>query len=118
MRVSTEDQARESFSLPEQKEKLEQFCRFKGYVIVDYYKDAGISAKTGNLRPEFERLKEDIKNKMFDKDKEQEDYWKVSKDMYEHGTFSDDTIESIKNDYIWNKENDKHKDKGRDDFEL
>ena len=63
MRVSTEDQAREGFSLPEQKERLETFCKFKGYTIVDYYTDAGISAKTGNLRPGFERLKEDIKNK-------------------------------------------------------
>lgn len=63
MRVSTEDQAREGFSLPEQKERLEAFCKFKGYTIVDYYTDAGISAKTGNFRPEFERLKEDIKNK-------------------------------------------------------
>ena len=62
MRVSTEDQAREGFSLPEQKERLEIFCKFKGYIIVDYYTDAGISAKTGNFRPEFERLKEDIKN--------------------------------------------------------
>ena len=63
LRVSTEDQAREGFSLPEQKERLEQFCKYKGYVIVDYYEDAGISAKTGNRRPEFERLKEDIKSK-------------------------------------------------------
>lgn len=63
MRVSTEDQAREGFSLPEQKERLETFCRFKCYEIVDYYQDAGISAKTGNYRPEFERLKEDIKSK-------------------------------------------------------
>ena len=63
LRVSTEDQAREGFSLPEQKERLETFCKFKGYEIVDYYEDAGISAKTGNYRPEFERLKEDIKSK-------------------------------------------------------
>ena len=63
MRVSTEDQAREGFSLPEQRERLESFCKFKGYEIVDYYEDAGISAKTGNYRPEFERLKEDIKSK-------------------------------------------------------
>ena len=63
MRVSTEDQAREGFSLPEQKERLEAFCKFKGYEIVDYYEDAGISAKTGNHRPEFERLKDDIKSK-------------------------------------------------------
>ncbi len=63
MRVSTEDQAREGFSLPEQRERLETFCKFKGYEIVDYYEDAGISAKTGNYRPEFERLKADIKSK-------------------------------------------------------
>ena len=63
MRVSTEDQAREGFSLSEQRERLETFCKFKGYEVVDYYQDAGISAKTGNLRPEFERLKEDIKSK-------------------------------------------------------
>ena len=63
MRVSTEDQAREGFSLPEQRERLETFCKFKGYEIIDYYEDAGISAKTGNYRPEFERLKNDIKAK-------------------------------------------------------
>ena len=63
LRVSTEDQAREGFSLPEQKERLEAFCKFKGYEIIDYYEDAGISAKTGNHRPEFERLKKDIRAK-------------------------------------------------------
>ena len=63
LRVSTEDQAREGFSLPEQKERLESFCKFKGYEIIDYYEDAGISAKTGNHRPEFERLKDDIRFK-------------------------------------------------------
>ena len=61
MRVSTEDQAKEGFSLPEQRERLEMFCKFKGYEVIDYYEDAGISAKTANHRPEFERLKEDIK---------------------------------------------------------
>ena len=57
MRVSTEDQAREGFSLSEQKERLESFCKFKGYEIIDYYQDAGISAKTGNHRPEFEQAR-------------------------------------------------------------
>ena len=61
--MSTEDQAREGFSLPEKKERLEYVCKFKGYEIVDYYEDAGISAKTGNHRLEFERLKNDIKAK-------------------------------------------------------
>ena len=63
IRVSTEDQAREGFSIPEQKERLEQYCKFKGYKIHDFYIDAGISAKKGNHRPEFERLKKDIKDK-------------------------------------------------------
>jgi site-specific DNA recombinase len=30
-RVSTEDQAREGFSLPEQRERLEAMCKYKGY---------------------------------------------------------------------------------------
>ena len=38
-------------------------CEFKGYEVYDIYKDAGISAKTGNKRPEFERLLQDIKDK-------------------------------------------------------
>ena len=63
MRVSTDDQAKEGFSLPEQKERLETFCKFKGYEIIDYYEDSGLSAKRGNYRPEFERLKKDIKSK-------------------------------------------------------
>ena len=61
MRVSTEDQASEGFSLPEQKERLEAYCKFNDYNIVEYYKDAGISAKTGNHRPEYERMLEDGK---------------------------------------------------------
>ena len=63
MRVSTEDQAREGFSLPEQNVRLEDYAIAKGYKIGDYYTDEGISAKKGDYRPEFERLKEDIKNK-------------------------------------------------------
>ena len=61
-RVSTEDQAREGFSLSEQKARLEEFCKFKGYEIKDYYEDADISAKTGNYRPEFDRLMDNIKS--------------------------------------------------------
>ena len=63
IRVSTEDQAREGFSLPEQEKRLRAMCEFKGYEIYKIYKDAGISAKTGNHRPAFEELKEDIKKK-------------------------------------------------------
>ena len=63
MHVSTEDQAREGFSLSEQKERLVALCKFKGYEIYDYYEDAGINAETGNYRPDFERLLNDIKMK-------------------------------------------------------
>ena len=63
IRVSTEDQAREGFSLPEQEKRLRAMCEYKNYEIYKVYKDAGISAKTGNKWPAFEELKEDIKNK-------------------------------------------------------
>ena len=63
MRVSTEDQVNEGFSLPEQKERLEAYCKINEYEIGGYYTDEGISAKKGIKRPAFERLKEDIKNK-------------------------------------------------------
>ena len=63
IRVSTEDQAREGFSLPEQEKRLKAMCEYKGYVIYKLYKDAGISAKTGNYRPAFEELLQDIRDK-------------------------------------------------------
>ena len=56
IRVSTKDQAREGFSLPEQEKRLRVMCEYKGYEIYKVYKDAGISAKTGNKRPAFEEL--------------------------------------------------------------
>ena len=63
IRVSTEDQAREGFSLPEQEKRLRAMCEYKGYEIYKVYKDAGISAKTGNSRPGFEELLQDIRDK-------------------------------------------------------
>ncbi len=62
IRVSTEDQAREGFSLPEQEKRLRAMCEYKGYKIYKLYKDAGISAKTGNYRPAFQEVKEKNKN--------------------------------------------------------
>lgn len=63
IRVSTEDQAREGFSLPEQEKCLRAMCEFKGYEVYKVYEDAGISAKTGNKRPAFDELLQDIKDK-------------------------------------------------------
>ena len=65
IRVSTEDQAREGFSLGEQKEKLEALCKYKGYEVYKVYKDAGISAKDITHRPQFQQMLEDMKAGMF-----------------------------------------------------
>ena len=61
-RVSTLDQKREGFSLPEQEEKLREFCKFKGYEIYKVYADEGISAKN-DKRPAYQEMLEDVKNK-------------------------------------------------------
>lgn len=63
IRVSTEDQAREGFSLPEQEKRLRTMCEFKGYEVYNVYEERGISAKTGNYRPKFEELLQDIRDK-------------------------------------------------------
>ena len=72
--------------------------------LVDYFKDL------------FNRLVNFIKHKMFGEDKERENYWEFSKDLYEHGIFSDKTIKDLKADYNWSKEYDKNKD--HEDFDL
>lgn len=61
IRVSTEDQAREGFSLGEQEEKLRQLCKYKDFEIFKVYKDAGISAKNMKDRPAFQQMLEDMK---------------------------------------------------------
>ena len=65
IRVSTEDQAREGFSLGEQEEKLRELCKYKDYDIFKVYKDAGISAKDMQHRPAFQQMLEDMKAGMF-----------------------------------------------------
>lgn len=61
IRVSTEDQAREGFSLGEQEEKLRQLCSFKEYQIFKVYQDAGISAKDTEHRPGFQQMMNDMR---------------------------------------------------------
>lgn len=60
-RVSTEDQAREGYSLPEQQEKLKDLCKFRDYNIYSIYEDAGISAKDMDHRPAFKKMLEEVK---------------------------------------------------------
>ena len=61
IRVSTEDQAREGFSLGELEEKLLQLCKFKELDVYKVYKDAGISAKDMEHRPQFQEMLKDMK---------------------------------------------------------
>ena len=62
IRVSTEDQAREGFSLPEQEARLREFCAFRRYEIVKVYEDAGISAKN-DKRPAYQEMMNDVRAK-------------------------------------------------------
>lgn len=56
IRVSTEDQVREGFSLGEQEEKLLQLCDFKELEVYRVYKEAGISVKDIEHRPQFQEI--------------------------------------------------------------
>lgn len=55
IRVSTEDQAREGFSLGEQKEKLLALCKFKELEVYKVYEDAGVLLKTWNTDHNFNK---------------------------------------------------------------
>jgi site-specific DNA recombinase len=57
-RVSTEDQAREGFSLDAQKERLVAYCEAQGWDITDLYQDEGHSGR--NIRrPAYQRMLEE-----------------------------------------------------------
>lgn len=62
IRVSTEDQVREGFSLGEQKEKLLALCKFKDLEVYKVYEDAGVSAKDMEHRPQFQQMLQDMKD--------------------------------------------------------
>lgn len=63
IRVSTEDQAKDGFSINAQKEKLTKYAESNDWKIFDYYIDDGISGKNLTDRPEVNRMLRDIKNK-------------------------------------------------------
>ena len=66
MRVSTEEQAKEGYSLPSQKRKLMAYCDAHDWSIVAIYTDEGISAKNIDDRPQAKQLLEDAKNNLFE----------------------------------------------------
>lgn len=66
----------------------------------------------------FNKLVSFIKKRIFGKEKDREDYMHFSKELYEHGIFSDETIEDIRDDYNYSKEHDNENDKNKDDYEI
>ena len=60
IRVSTEDQARDGFSINAQKEKLTKYAEANDWSIFDYYIDDGISGKNLDGRPEATRMLKDV----------------------------------------------------------
>jgi DNA invertase Pin-like site-specific DNA recombinase len=60
-RVSTEDQAKEGYSLDAQKERLEAYCEAQGWEISEFYIDEGHSGRN-TKRPEYQRMLEERDN--------------------------------------------------------
>ncbi|MBA7496669.1 hypothetical protein ES702_07278 [subsurface metagenome] len=54
-RVSTEDQAKEGFSIDAQKDRLEGYVKNKNWTIQDYYIDAGYSGRN-EKRPAYQKM--------------------------------------------------------------
>jgi site-specific DNA recombinase len=65
IRVSTEEQAKEGFSISAQREKLKAFCQVQDWANYKFYVDEGISGKDTN-RPYLQLMLEHIKQGMID----------------------------------------------------
>src|SRR5690606_39816842 len=65
IRVSTDDQAREGFSIPAQRDRLTSYAESQDWEIYDYYIDDGYSAKD-TKRPAFQRRMRDAQDRNID----------------------------------------------------
>ncbi|EGQ1696578.1 recombinase family protein [Staphylococcus hominis] len=61
VRVSTEIQSSEGFSIQGQVNQIKEYCNFNNFKVIDVYADRGISGKSMN-RPELQRMLQDAKN--------------------------------------------------------
>ncbi len=64
-RVSTLDQAREGHSLEEQEKRLKAYCEYNGYTVFKIYKEAGISGKSTENRPQYQQMIKEMKKGKF-----------------------------------------------------
>ncbi|MEX1123115.1 MAG: recombinase family protein [Balneolales bacterium] len=65
VRVSTDEQVEEGFSVSSQKERLTSFCASQDWEIYDYYIEEGRSAKDME-RTELQRMLTDVQDGLFD----------------------------------------------------
>ncbi|EHJ07402.1 cassette chromosome recombinase CcrB [Staphylococcus simiae] len=61
VRVSTEMQSNEGYSIEGQISQIKEYCHFNNFVVADVYADRGISGKSMN-RPELQRMLKDAKD--------------------------------------------------------
>ena len=66
IRVSTQEQAKEGYSIGEQKERLEKYTEAHDWIIYKVYTDPGFSGGSTD-RPGLQQLMRDVKNKKVDK---------------------------------------------------
>uniref|UniRef100_UPI0035A15CA6 recombinase family protein n=1 Tax=Jeotgalibaca porci TaxID=1868793 RepID=UPI0035A15CA6 len=62
VRVSTQEQANEGYSVGEQEERLKAYCIAKGWTVYKVYTDGGFSG-ANTERPALKQMLIDIKNK-------------------------------------------------------
>lgn len=65
VRVSTQEQSRDGYSIDEQIERLRDYCKAMGWIIVKIYTDGGYSGATTD-RPALQDMIQDIKAKKGD----------------------------------------------------
>jgi len=64
VRVSTDEQAQEGYSIRAQEEKLRDYARIKEWLVYKIYMDEGISGKNITERPAINEMIEDVKKGM------------------------------------------------------
>ena len=65
VRVSTQEQAQEGYSIEAQKERLTSYCKAKDWMVLGTYVDAGYSG-SNTERPELQRLLQDVRAGLVD----------------------------------------------------
>ena len=66
MRVSTQEQVKEGYSIPEQTDRLKSYCSAMGWDVFKVYTDAGFSG-ANTSRPALQELMRDVESHFIEK---------------------------------------------------